>query len=237
MSSLTIVGIGPGPIDMMTREAEAALTSADRVLLRVSRHPVHAWLRDQGVNVLPLEGLYGMPSVTYEDLYELIVSVVLKEVELRESVVYAVPGNPFVAESTTGMLVDRCRRRGIKCRIVPGMSVLELIYSVIEVNPAEGLQIVLPRTHLATGKYTTGTGLLVLQVAIMESPRDRPRVTETMRWLQQRYPPDHEVVLVWTSGMPDYETHVRSTPLETLDRVYEEEEILYASLYVPTLSG
>lgn len=38
--ALTLLGLGPGPMDMLTLEARRRLLSAQELYLRTSRHPV-----------------------------------------------------------------------------------------------------------------------------------------------------------------------------------------------------
>ena len=58
MKQLTVVTLGTGGRDDLTRRVEKALREADTLILRTERHPVAAWLRSEGVAFDMLDHLY-----------------------------------------------------------------------------------------------------------------------------------------------------------------------------------
>ena len=48
---ITIVGLGPGPLVLLTKEAESELLAAEKVFFRTGAHPVYDWLKRQGKHV------------------------------------------------------------------------------------------------------------------------------------------------------------------------------------------
>jgi uncharacterized protein YabN with tetrapyrrole methylase and pyrophosphatase domain len=123
----------------------------------------------------------------------------------------------------------------VEIRVVHGLSFMEEAFAKLDLNFAEGLQIVLPRTHLETGRFTTKLPLLVCQIEAMRAPTDEARVDLTMKWLLQAYPAGHEVTLIWTDGLPEYETRTRVIELKDLASWYGKTKY-FASLYVPALN-
>jgi len=95
--TLTILGLGPGDRSHRTREAEAALESAERILLRTGVHPgLDDLLADS--RVCTCDDLYESID-SFEAVYEAIVERVVA-IASHADLVFAVPGNPLVGERT-----------------------------------------------------------------------------------------------------------------------------------------
>jgi uncharacterized protein YabN with tetrapyrrole methylase and pyrophosphatase domain len=61
MKTITVVGLGPGPLGQLTREAENELLAADTVFFRTAGHPAYQWLEQQGKHVVCFDRLYKLP--------------------------------------------------------------------------------------------------------------------------------------------------------------------------------
>ena len=85
MATITIVGLGPGPVAQLTREAEAALLGAEKIFFRTGSHPVHDWLRGKGKHVVCFDKLYTLPWKVPGEIYDFIVSALLKEAMLQST--------------------------------------------------------------------------------------------------------------------------------------------------------
>jgi hypothetical protein len=106
------------------------------------------------------------------------------------------------------------------------MSFLEPALSVITSPDDPGLQIVLPH-HLQPARFSTHLPLLVCQIEARNS-------YSVMECLLRAYPPTHAVTLIWTEGMPAYQTLSKIIELRDLNREGGLGEV-YASLYVPSV--
>jgi tetrapyrrole methylase family protein/MazG family protein len=233
MATITVVGIGPGPISYLTKEAERELLLEDKVFFRTCAHPVYDWLHGLGKQLVCFDLLYTFAWTKPGEIYEFIVSALLKEAALRGKAIYGLPGSPVFLEDTTRLLRLRGAAEGVEIRVVHGLSFLEL--ALAEVNcDCRGLQIVLPLAHLQEGRYRKDLPLIVCQIEAGSLPLDKPRVDLTMKWLLERYPVDHSVTLIWTDGLPSYETQSKVMALKDLAREYGERKF-FASLYVPPL--
>jgi len=233
-NSITIVGLGPGPVALLTKEAECELLAAEKVFFRTGAHPVYDWLKQQGKHVVSFDKLYESPWKNPGEIYEFMVSALLKEGELSGKVTYALPGSPVFLEDTTRMLRKRAHAVGATVRIVHGLSFVEEALSQLNLDFEEGLQVVLPWTHLEPGRFTAKLHLLVCQIEGRRVPEDEPRVELTRDWLLRSYPADHPVTLIWTDGPPDYSTKTRAFPLRDLAREYGSDRF-FSSLFVPAL--
>jgi tetrapyrrole methylase family protein / MazG family protein len=235
MPSVTVVGIGPGPVSSLTKEVEAELLRANKVFFRTGAHPVYEWLRGLGKHLVCFDLLYTTPWPDPEDMYDFMVSALLKEAALHGEALFAVPGNPGLLEDTTNLLRLKGPKEGVEIRVLPGVSFLDQILAEMNFDFSLGLQIVLPLTHLQPGFFTNRLALLVCQIEAASLPQDRPRVDLTMKFLLQAYPPDHSVTLIWTDGLPAYKTQSKSIALKDLAREYGEGKF-FASLYVPPIA-
>jgi tetrapyrrole methylase family protein / MazG family protein len=95
MPTITIVGLGPGPLGWLTKEAESELLGAEKIFFRTSGHPAYEWLKERGKHVVCFDRLYTTAWTEPGEIYEFMVSALLKEAELRGKVTYALPGSPF----------------------------------------------------------------------------------------------------------------------------------------------
>ncbi|MGC2767401.1 MAG: SAM-dependent methyltransferase [Candidatus Acidiferrum sp.] len=234
MKTITIVGLGPGPVAQLTKEAEAALLAAEKVFFRTCAHPVHAWLVEQGKHAVCFDRLYCLPWKASGEVYDFMVSALLKEADLNGTVTYALPGSPVFLEDTTRLLKERGGATGVEVRLVHGLSFVEEALGQLNLDFDEGLQVVLPWTHLEPGRFSPKLALLVCQIEAQRLPEDDARVDLTMKWLLKVFPADHPVTLIWTDGLPDYRTQTLQTELRNLAHEYGKSKY-FASVYVPPL--
>jgi len=234
MARITVIGIGPGPTSCLTKEAEAELLRADKIFFRMGSHPVYEWLRGLGKHVVCFDKLYTTRWVDAGDIYEFMVEALLKEVALRGEAVYAVPGSPDVLEDTTNLIRSRAPKQGIEVKVLSGVSFLDQALAAINFDYALGLQVVLPLTHLQSGRFTKRLALMVCQIEAVGDSLQTPRVDLTQEFLLREYPADHLVTLIWTDGLPDYKTQSKVIPLKDLVREYGEVKY-FASLFVPPI--
>src|SRR5688572_8333345 len=80
---ITVVGLGPGLIEGLTREAVQALLLNDKVFVRTIGHPVCRWLSDQGRQLIGFDHLYTMPWPDQTDIYEFIANALITEAPSR----------------------------------------------------------------------------------------------------------------------------------------------------------
>jgi tetrapyrrole methylase family protein / MazG family protein len=236
---VVVVGLGPGPIKYLTTEAMATLLAERELYFRVSDHPAAQWLREQGRDIVSFDPLYAAPGMTYEKVYETIVATLIKTAQQRGRAVYAVPGHPLVFEKTPRWLARRGGPAGVRVRTVAGLSFLEQAYAELMIDPEEGLQILNGFNFGVYGDYpfTEKLGLLIGQVGLPltnDPTGSSNNVGAVMAALLRKFPADHPVTLLWSTGMPDYESRTRTFPLGELVAQADFERHL-ASLYVPPI--
>src|SRR5512139_272515 len=126
---ITLLGLGPGDPNLLTRQAWQILESCGEIYLRTSQHPVVAHLPDQ-IQTHSFDYLYETVD-TFDVVYENIIAEILRLGRLPQGVVYAVPGHPFIAEATAPEIARRARQEGLPVQVVAGLSFLEPVFSAL----------------------------------------------------------------------------------------------------------
>ena len=108
MSGITLLGLGPGDPAKLTREAWDVIGSAGEIWLRTRQHPTVAGFPDS-VNIHSFDDLYES-SDSFEAVYTAIIEKIMELGHRAEGVVYAVPGDPFLAEATCPAIAQRARK-------------------------------------------------------------------------------------------------------------------------------
>ncbi|MDH3944128.1 MAG: nucleoside triphosphate pyrophosphohydrolase [Anaerolineae bacterium] len=224
-NAITILGLGPGRAELLTRQAWQVLEGAREIYLRTREHPIVNDL-PQGVEVHSFDEFYEKYD-DFEEVYEHIVAEVLELGRRPEGVIYAVPGNPFVAEAAVPEIVRRARAKGIPVRLISGLSFIDAVFEALEVD-------VLPSAHIVDA-------FELVSAHHTPFPPDAPaliaQVYSTMMAAQIKitlmavYPDEHQVKLVHNAGA-DNQT-VESLPLHEIDK--SDAIGPFTSLYVPTL--
>ena len=222
--SITIVGLGPGAAEDVTRRAWRTLNAAQQLFLRTAQHGCVPAL-PQTLRYTSFDAFYEAHD-RFEEVYEAIIAQLL--LAAREGdVVYAVPGDPLVGEATTTGLLAAARAEGITLHIVNGVSFVEPLLAQLGVDALDGLQL-----------------LDGLQVAAMHHPPLNPAfpallaqlystavASDVKLTLMNQYPDDFTLQLVHAAGTP--EVQVESLPLYALDRSAQIGPL--TALYLPAL--
>lgn len=224
---IIVLGLGPGEINLLTREAWDVLKEYNEIWVRTAMHPAVERLTGN-INVHSFDYLYE-ESVSFNAVYDGIVRHVLELGRKPGGVVYAVPGHPYVAEQTSPEIIRLAKLEGLKVRVVHGLSFLEPTLGALEFD-------VFPRTFLVDA----------LEIASMHVPTFPPNVPAIIAQLYSRqvasdvkltlmevYPDEYPVKLVHAAGTS--RELVESLPLYQIDR--SEQIGSLSSLFVPPLDG
>lgn len=120
--SITIVGLGSGNKGYLTLEAWDILSKSTKLYLRTAWHPVVDEL-PKTIQMISFDHLYEKAE-TFSSIYAQIVECILQEGGSKD-IVYAVPGHPFVGESTTAAIIQGANAKGIDVQIIEGLSFVE----------------------------------------------------------------------------------------------------------------
>ena len=223
---ITVVGLGPGGAETITRAAWAELEAAPHTWLRTVEHPSVAALPCRATS--SFDALYER-AATFPDVYVEICDALVEAALEHGSVVYAVPGDPCTAEQTVVQLRRRAARAGsgFSLRVLPGVSFVEPSLAAVgeDLLPATHVVDALLVAERRSPPFASSAAALVCQVY------SRARASEVKLCLLAAYPPMHEVALLHYGGGPD--ESVERLPLAEIDR--SEAIGALTSLYVPPL--
>src|SRR5262245_39253636 len=107
---ITIVGLGPGDPELLTRRAWRVLGESQEVYLRTARHP--------GIESLPTATYHNFDdwynkAEDFDALYRQIAEEIIRLGQRPEGVVYAVPGHPLVGETTVTLILAKAKEHAI----------------------------------------------------------------------------------------------------------------------------
>jgi tetrapyrrole methylase family protein / MazG family protein len=224
--TLTIVGLGPGDTDDLTRRAWMALERASAIYVRTGQHPCVPHLPNQS-SIHLLDHFYES-AVQFEEVYDQIVAAVLAGAE-RGDVVYAVPGDPFVGESTTPRLIEGAQNRGIGVEIIHGISFIEPMLRYAGIDAIDNLQILDALTLAAMHHPPINPDA----PALISQVYSRQVASDVKLTLMNQYPDDFRVKLIHNAGTK--EALVEDLMLHQID--HSEHIQHMTSLYLPAYGG
>ncbi len=239
MSKITIVGMGPGDPNLLTREALELFQSIDELYVRTTRHPTLAAPLFTGV-IHSFDAIYRR-ATSVESVYEQIANRLTKLARRRKGVVYAVPGHPLIGERSVKLVLASARADRIETRVIAGLSFVEPTLQAVGLDPlAEGLSIV-DAQAVVTNHFSQSTARdpfamrarpFDVTVATLFTQLDSARLAADLKlvlldWL----PVDHEVVVVRGAGTLNM--RIDRVPIALLDRQAIDH---LTSLYVPPIS-
>ncbi len=223
LQMLTILGLGPGDPQLLTRQAWEILNTSNVVYLRTRKHPTVAGLPAK-LALRDFDELYERGSA-FADVYAHITDAVIAQAQ-QGDMVYAVPGHPLVGEATVHAILRRAHELGIPTRIVGGLSFVEPVLEAL----VEGSGLGVPSQGAGEQGSTQSSGLPLspspalplsidpvdglqicdaLELAALHHPSlnpDKPALiaqvysraiaSDLKLTLMNQYPPEHEVWVV-----------------------------------------
>lgn len=225
-NGITLLGLGPGDPEMLTREANDWLNQISRLYLRTDNHPLVPFLSEI-VEVISFDDLINQ-SASLDEANKNIMKEILALGASPEGVTYAVPGDPYFGEAICAEIKRRADEAHIPIRVIHGISILEPILAALNLGSLSGVVIVdaLALTKKQTPGFAPSTPALITQFHSSKALEDVKRV------LMTAYPGDHPVQLVHAAGTKDEKIeNLRLDALGNGQRIN-----LTSSIYVPPLS-
>ncbi len=246
---ITLIGLGAGDSDSLSRGAESALRQASAnhkagagtLLLRTSIHPVVAWLMAEGVTFDTFDGLYETAS-DFAAVYTQIAQTVLDAAQRRTAdgqpfeVAYAVPGHPLFGEQAAKLILEHAKAANIPTRIITSGSFVEAVFTALGVSLDEGCDIrdaLMLQTFdsIDANGYRTGARLDVTRGLLLFQVYDTASASHAKLALMRDYPDDWEITVVQEAGVAGRQ-QARTVPLFQLDR---EPVNHLTAVYIPPL--
>jgi len=214
---ITIVGLGPGPPDLVTAGTRTAIERIGRRFLRTTRHPAVAVVGEAE----SFDAVYDTEP-TFDAVYQRIVDALVAAASADGEVLYAVPGSPRVLERTVDLLVADGR---VETDVLPALSFLDLAWVRLGVDPLEeGARLV--DGHRFAERAAGERGPLL--VAHCHSKR----VLSDVKLAFEGEPPP-TVVVLQRLGLPD--EAIFEVAWADLDRDVEPDHL--TSLWIPEVAA
>lgn len=223
VNKITIVGLGAGDLNQLPLGVYRLLKGERDVFLRTKEHPVVSQLEKEGFSYRSFDDLYERYD-SFIEVYEHICKELLQEAK-RNSVIYAVPGHPLVAEKTAQLLLARGEAEGVEIQIYGGQSFIDYLLQAVKIDPIEGFQL-LDGTNLKREEIQIRNHLFIAQVY------DTFIASEVKLTLMEWLPDDYEVYII--TGAGTQMEQVKKVPLYELDRSVEVNNL--TSIYVPKVT-
>lgn len=215
---IQVIGLGAGDLEQLPVGIYRRLKSARHPLyLRTKDHPVIKSLEAEGVNYEAFDHYYEQEA-DFSVVYEKIVDKLIDRAA-AESIVYAVPGHPMLAEKTVQLLLDQDK---IKVKILGGQSYLDDLFTALKIDPIEGFQFV-------DAMSFNRQQLNFTNHIIFSQIYDQFIASEVKLSLLEDLPADYEVTIVSAVGTVSEKLSV--IPLENLDRGFITDNL--TSVYIP----
>lgn len=222
---IILLGLGPGDIKYLTKEAWDVLENATEIYLRTARHPAVSQFPPH-LKVHSFDHFY-QRSADFETVYSNIVAEVIRLGKRSQGVIYAVPGHPFVAEATTPAILKEAELEGLETRVIDGVSFIEPLLTALRIDPLPSL-VVVDALELAAAHVPSFPPNFPAIIVQLYSPQVAADVKLT---LMETYPPDYPVKYVHGAGTPM--AVVEEIQLFEIDR--SERINWMSSLYIPPM--
>ncbi|CDR25633.1 MazG nucleotide pyrophosphohydrolase domain-containing protein [Staphylococcus argenteus] len=224
-NTITIVGLGNYDIDDLPLGIYKFLKAQDIVYARTIDHPVVQSLKDE-LAFESFDHVYEKHD-QFEDVYDEIVEK-LVALSSEKDIVYAVPGHPRVAETTTVKLQAFAdNHANFNVEILGGKSFIDDVFEAVNIDPNDGFTL-LDATSLQEVTLNVRTHTLITQVYSAMVAADL-KIT-----LMERYPDDYPVQIV-TGAHSNGAENVVTCPLYELDHDEKAFNNL-TSVFIPKIT-
>jgi tetrapyrrole methylase family protein/MazG family protein len=224
MGGITIIGLGPGDPNLLTRAAWEGLKAAEQLWFRTQEHPTVAALGLE--TVLSFDHLY-QQAESFDQVYHQIADKIVSQAEAGKPIVYAVPGDPTVGEASIGHILEQAEGRQIPIEIIHGVSFVEPCLAILGLDGLDGLMLV-DALDVAASHHPPVSPDVPVLVGQVYSKMVAGDVKLT---LMNQYPDDYLVILIHAAGTEG--ALVEETPLHSLD--HSDHIATLTSLFIPAM--
>lgn len=215
--TIKVVGLGASDIRHLPLGIyETLIHAGDPIFVRTKDHPVIEDLTKRGLTFTSFDDLYEQED-SFEDVYDKIVATLLDAVR-RQSIIYAVPGHPMLAEKTVQILLEE----DVAVQIMGGHSYLDALFTSLQIDPIEGFQFL-------DGASFKRTDLNYANHIVFSQVYDSFVASHIKLTLLEDLPPDYPITIVEAAG--SLAEKKETIPLVELDRSVQTSNLL--SVYIP----
>lgn len=234
-AAITIIGLGPGSIKDLTLEAREILAQAAHdqktVYFRTIIHPTVDPLKHAlpDLQIESFDRLYD-ESHDWSTLYQQIAEEVCN-LAASQPIIYVVPGHPLIGETSVQLVLRMARERNLSTEVVAGLSFIEPVCTLLELDPFEAGTQLIDATNLASLGIHEVSGKIIPTVPLLVVQLYNRRVASQVKLaLGECYPDEWPVKLVRAAGV-NRDQQVIEMPLYELDRNTFANHL--STLYVP----
>ncbi len=212
---VTVCGLGPGDVDLVTEQTRAAVEAAkpEASFVRTMRHPSASLME----HAQSFDSIYDRGE-ELDAVYRLIADELVAAALAHGEALYAVPGSPLVLERAVRYLRSR---EEVDVRLLPAVSFLDASWAELGVDPVEaGVRLIDGHTFATSAAGQTGPLLVAHAHA--------PWVLSDIK-LAIDAGPEQRVIVLQRLGTADATTFELAWP--ELDRSFEPDHL--TSLYLP----
>jgi tetrapyrrole methylase family protein / MazG family protein len=219
---IKIVGLGPGSLEALTIGTLELLKSSDYIFFRTEKHPTVDYLKKMNIKFKTYDSAYDEYD-SFDEVYRAIAEDVIEQYRKIGSLIYGVPGHPFVAEKSVSILMDLCEKEGISFEVLPAVSFIDAMMEALRIDPVEGMKII--------DAFDIKDQILDKRVAtIITQVYNKLIASEVKLKLSEYYRDDTDIYFVRAAGIKNMES-IRKIKLYELDR---QEDIDYlTSVFIP----
>ncbi len=188
---LIIAGLGPGDPSLSGTEIDRIVAAARRgeiaLFVRTKEHPVASRIASEVSDLVSFDELYSQFE-DYDALYEEMAQRVIASASSRPTA-FLVPGSPFVGESAARRVVSEAKTKGLRVKVVPGVSFIEAVLCELGVDALdEGIQII--------DAYTIEEAVLGETPILVAQCHSRELMSRVKLALLEDLPAEHKVAVV-----------------------------------------
>jgi tetrapyrrole methylase family protein/MazG family protein len=234
-AAITIIGLGPGSIKDLTLEAREMLAQAahdqQTVYFRTIIHPTVEPLKQDlpNLQIESFDRLYD-ESEDWSTLYQQIAEEVCN-LAASQPIIYVVPGHPLIGETSVQLVLRIAREHNLSTAVVAGLSFIEPVCTLLELDPFESGTQIFDATNLASlGTQAVSSKVIPTVPLLVVQLYNRRVASEVKLALGECYPDEWPVKLVRAAGV-NRDEQVIEMPLYELDRNTFANHL--STLYVP----
>jgi tetrapyrrole methylase family protein / MazG family protein len=221
---VVVAGLGPADVDLLLPAARRAIEQIPRRFVRTRRHPALGTLEREGYAFHSFDDVYDT-APDLATVYAAIVDALVEAAVAEGEVLYAVPGNPAVAEHTVLLLRDAARIGAIDLTVIPGLSFAELAWARAGVDPMSG-------AHVVDGRAIAGRAVALPAGPVLIAQCDTLAVLSDVKLtLLDTMTADAPVTVLQRLGLADEQ--VASVALADLDRTVVPDHLTAVLVHAP----
>ncbi len=219
-----VVGLGPAGAGLITGETMQLLESGRPVFLRTGQHSAADDLAAKGIIFTTFDEVYE-ENEEPEAVYPAIVERLMQEAGRQGELIYAVPGNPLVAERSVALLLQNYKD---KVKVYTAVSFLDVLFPALGIDPVQGVFL----ADAGEVAYQGARRLGPRQGTVLMQVDSRMLASDVKLSLMEVYPSDHPVYICSRLGGPQAGMH--AVELSELD--HQEHFDHLTTLYLPPLA-